>query len=147
MTDKYKARSNFIDILDELEEEVSDAAHECSGIMERAVRMAKYNKLLEAFDSQRKELEELRELCGELAEGLRVRGAHTITCERRFSDEDWYCTCGLMECINKMEYEKQQLRELCGELPPKCSCIPYEYGSGNEVPGNSKCPVHGKETT
>ena len=32
-------------------------------------------------------------------------------------------------------------------IQTKCSCIPYEYGSGNEVPDNSKCPVHGKEAT
>lgn len=49
----------------------------------------------------------------------------------------WSCTVG--DAIEFLSAGK--------ELQPKCSCIPYEYGSGNEVPDNSKCPVHGKEST
>lgn len=57
MSNQDKARDNFIELLDGFEEAVADAAHECSGLRERATMMAQYNKLLEVFDSQRKELE------------------------------------------------------------------------------------------
>lgn len=45
------------------------------------------------------------------------------------------------------EIPKEIWDRLITKVQPKCSCIPYEYGSGNEVPDNSKCPVHGKEAT